>query len=103
MTAVNLKTLLNNGLPFNYLPDDFINKHEDNLFIYIKSLKEKDDFFDNNIKDLPKNIVLASIIEKILVDEDLIFSRQSELKAIIENRFREKDQDLPLLKNLHES
>ena len=39
--------------------------------------------------------VLASIIEKILVDEDLIFSRQSELEAIIENRFREKDQDLP--------
>ena len=91
----SLKTLLNNGLSFNYLPDDFINKHEDNLFIYIKSLKEKDDFFDNNIKHLPKNIVLASIIEKILVDEDLIFSRQSELEAIIENRFREKDQDLP--------
>jgi len=91
----SLKTLLNNGLPFNYLPHDFINKHEDNLFIYIKSLKEKDDFFDNNIKHLPKNIVLASIIEKLLVDEDLIFLRQTELKTIIENRFREKDQDLP--------
>lgn len=91
----SLKTLINNGLSIDCIPFNYLSEKENELFEFVKSLDENDTFFDVNIESLPKNIVLVSIVEGLLTNQELILSRHNEIKKIIENRFRNIEQDLP--------
>ena len=91
----SLKTLLNNGLPIDCIPSNYLSEKENELFEFVKSLDENDTFFNVNIESLPKNIVLASIIEGLLTNQDLIITRYDEIKNIIENRYRNVEKDIP--------
>jgi len=91
----SLKTLLNNGLLIDCIPSTFLSEKENELFEYVKGLNENDSFFDSNIESLPKNIVLGSIIEGLLTNQELIITRYDAIKKIIENRFRNVEQDIP--------
>lgn len=88
--------LLKIGLSLDDIPTEYIKDHERKLFEYIEELgEENSDFFEKNMKTLPSTIVLACIIKKILTDENLISNRYSDIKLIIENKFRGTANDLP--------
>lgn len=91
----SLKTLLNNGLLIDCIPSTVLSEKENELFEYVKDLDKNDIFFNDNIESLPTNILLASIIEGLITNQELIISRHNEIKKIIENRFRDVEQDIP--------
>ena len=89
--------LLNNGIPLECIPPEYIKDNEDMFYKYIEDLgeAERDEFFRSHINILPNNIVLVSVIKNILTNEDLISCRYTEINSIIENKFREKGNALP--------
>ena len=91
----SLKTLLNNGLSIVCIPPNYLSEKDNELFEFVKCLDENDTFFTDNNESLPKNILLASIIEGLLTNQELILTRFDEIKNIIENRFRNVKQDIP--------
>ncbi len=89
--------LFNIGIYIDNIPPGYIKEHECELYKHIEGLSEEEiyDFFESNIKILPTTLVLVGVINKILIDEKLIFHRYSDINCIIENKFRETDNNLP--------
>ena len=92
-----IDTHLKNGFPLHLFPSGYIKKHENILYYYIEGLTEieRDKYLIANLSKIPTTVFLVGIVKKIIINEDLISSKYEEINEIIENKFRERDQQLP--------
>ena len=93
----SLKNLLKNDFPTNLIPPEFLKSQEESYYNYVKELDReiKNKFYEDNINDLSIHLILASILENLLTDGEIIDHRFNEINTLIESKFRDDNEPFP--------